>query len=165
MKWDEIGDQTCSVARALAEVGDRWTLLVLREAFLRTRRFADFVKRTGAARNLVADRLAKLVDAGILERRRYQERPERFEYRLTEKGVDLYPVMMALVRWGDRWHDDGRGKPIEHVHRRCQHVMHSAIVCSECGEPLDPHEVDVRAGPALRGGSMGEAGEGRGERP
>jgi DNA-binding HxlR family transcriptional regulator len=150
MKWDEIGTQTCSIARALGEIGDRWTLLVLREAFLRKRRFADFVSGTGAARNLVADRLGRLVDAGILERRRYQERPERFEYRLTEKGVDLYPVMMALVRWGDRWHDDGRGRPIEHVHRPCGHRMHAEIACSECGEWLDPRDVEVRPGPALR---------------
>ena len=150
MRWDEVGSQTCSIARALGEVGDRWTLLVLREAFLRTRRFADFVERTGAARNLVADRLGKLVEAGILERRLYQERPERHEYRLSEKGRDLYPVMMALLRWGDRWLDDGRGKPLEHVHRPCQHVMHADIVCSECGEPLHPRDVDVRLGPALR---------------
>ena len=150
MRWDEIAGQPCSIARALAEVGDRWTLLVLREAFLRTRRFGDFVARTGAARNLVADRLAKLVEAGILERVRYQERPERFEYRLTEKGLELYPVMMALVRWGDRWHDDGRGAPIEHVHHTCGQVMHAAPVCSACGEPLDPRDVRVQPGPALR---------------
>jgi len=150
MRWDEIGDQTCSIARALSEVGDRWSLLLLREAFLRTRRFADFVERTGAARNLVADRLEKLVEADILERRPYQERPTRHEYRLTEKGLDLYPVMMGLVRWGDRWHDDGRGKPIEHLHRSCGEVIHADIVCSACREPLDPHDVDVRLGPALR---------------
>lgn len=150
MKWDEIGSQTCSIARALGEVGDRWSLLVLRECFLRTRRFKDFVERTGASRNLVADRLEKLVAAGILGRHRYQEHPPRDEYRLTEKGLDLYPVMMALVRWGDRWHDDGRGKPIEHVHRSCGHIMHAEPSCSECGEPLDPHDVEVRLGPALR---------------
>lgn len=150
MKWTEISGQTCSIARALSEVGDRWTLLILREAFLRTRRFADFVKRTGAAKNLVSDRLQKLVDAGVLERRVYQDKPERHEYRLTEKGRDLYPLIMALVRWGDRWHDDGRGKPVEHLHRSCNHVMHAEIVCSECNEPLDPHDVEVRRGPALR---------------
>jgi DNA-binding HxlR family transcriptional regulator len=151
MKWDEIGTQTCSIARALSEVGDRWTLLVLREAFLRTRRFADFVERTGAARNLVADRLQKLVDAEILERRLYQTRPPREEYRLTEKGLDFYPVIMALVRWGDRWQDDGRGAPIEHVHQGCGRVTHAVPHCSECGEPLRPQEVRVRYGPALRG--------------
>jgi len=150
MRWDEIGGQTCSIARALSEVGDRWTLLILREAFLRTRRFADFVSRTGAARNLVAERLQGLVDAGVLERRLYQERPARHEYRLTEKGMDLYPVLLGLARWGDRWHDDGRGKPIEHVHRVCGRVMHAQIVCSECGEALHPRNVEVRLGPALR---------------
>ena len=149
MKWSEIEGQTCSIARALSEVGDRWTMLILREAFLRTRRFGDFVERTGAARNLVADRLQKLVLAEILERRVYQQSPERHEYRLTEKGIDLYPVMMSLVRWGDRWHDDGTGRPVEHVHRECGHVMHAEPVCSECGEPLDPREVDVRPGPGM----------------
>ena len=152
MKWSEIDAQTCSIARALSEVGDRWTMLILRESFLRTRRFGDFVERTGAARNLVADRLQRLVRAEILERRVYQESPERHEYRLTEKGLDLYPVMMSLVRWGDRWHDDGSGPPVEHVHRSCGHVMHAEPVCSSCGEPLDPREVEVRPGPARRGG-------------
>jgi DNA-binding HxlR family transcriptional regulator len=152
VKWDEIDRQTCSIARALSEVGDRWTLLVLREAFLRKRRFGDFVEGTGAARNLVADRLHKLVEAGILERRRYQERPERFEYRLTAKGRDLHPLMLALVRWGDRWLDDGRGRPLEHVHRGCGHVMHAEPVCSACGERLQPRDVEVRPGPGLRAG-------------
>lgn len=156
MRWDEIGDQTCSIARALSEVGDRWTLLLLREAFLRTRRFGDFVERTGAARNLVADRLAKLEAAGILERRLYQERPARHEYRLTEKGLDLFPVLMALVRWGDRWHDDGRGRPVEHVHRPCGRVVHAEATCSACGAALDPRDVEVRAGPALRAEGAGE---------
>ena len=150
MKWSEIGEQPCSIARALGELGDRWTLLVLREAFLRTRRFADFVERTGAARNLVADRLERLVEAGILERRRYQDRPPRDEYRLTEKGLDLHPVMLALVRWGDRWLDEGRGRPVEHVHRGCGQVMHAEPVCSACGERLEPRAVEVRPGPALR---------------
>jgi DNA-binding HxlR family transcriptional regulator len=149
VKWDEIGRQPCSVARALSEVGDRWTLLLLREAFLRTRRFGDFVARTGAARNLVADRLQKLVDAGILERRAYQHNPERHEYRLTAKGLDLHPVLMALLHWGDRWLDGGGGRPLEHVHRPCGRVMHAVAVCSECGEPLAPREVEVRLGPGF----------------
>jgi DNA-binding HxlR family transcriptional regulator len=118
MRWRDIGEQTCPIARALSEVGDRWSLLVLREAFLGTRRFEDFQQRTGAARNVLSDRLEKLVEHEVLERRPYQEKPTRHEYRLTEKGLDLYPVMMSLVRWGDRWLDDGRGSPIEHRHSR-----------------------------------------------
>ena len=150
MRWNEIGSEVCSVARALSVVGDRWTLLILREAFLRTRRFRDFQEHLGAARNIVADRLQKLVDAGVMERRRYRERPPRYEYRLTEKGVDLYPVVLALANWGDKWLDEGKGRPIENVHRPCGHVMSAVPTCSECGEALDPRDVEPRIGPALR---------------
>src|SRR5688500_9730788 len=90
-------DQNCSVARALEVLGDRWTLLVVRDAFLGVRRFDDFQRSLGIARNVLADRLGRLVDEGVLERRRYQERPERFEYRLTPKGLDLLPVTMSLM--------------------------------------------------------------------
>lgn len=150
MRWRDIGEQTCPIARSLSVVGDRWTMLVLREAFLGTRRFENFQERTGAARNVLSDRLEKLVEHEVLERRPYQEKPTRHEYRLTEKGLDLYPVMMALVRWGDRWLDDGRGRPIEHRHKQCGHVMHMEAVCSECGDRLDPRSVEVSLGPALR---------------
>jgi DNA-binding HxlR family transcriptional regulator len=150
MRWRDIGDQICPIARSLSVVGDRWSMLVLREAFLGTRRFEDFQQRTGAARNVLSDRLEKLVEHQVLERRPYQEKPTRYEYRLTEKGLDLYPVLMALVRWGDRWLDDGRGRPIEHRHKACGRVMQMEAVCSECGEPLDPRAVEVKLGPALR---------------
>src|SRR6185437_16671788 len=97
-------DQNCSIARALEVLGDRWTLLVIRDAFLGVHRFDDFQRDLGVARNVLSDRLARLVDEGLLERRRYQERPERFEYRLTEKGLDLFEVLAALMHWGDRWY-------------------------------------------------------------
>ena len=149
MRWNEIGDETCSIARALSVVGDRWTLLILKEAFMRTRRFKDFQIRLGAARNVVADRLQKLVAEGVLERVRYQQKPERYEYRLTEKGLDLYPVILGLLAWGDRWLDEGQGRPLEIVHRSCGSVMHGVAVCSECGETVDAHDVQPRLGPAL----------------
>src|SRR5437588_10055882 len=101
----------CSVARTLGLVGEWWTLLVLRDSFRGVRRFDDFQRNLGIARNVLADRLATLVEAGILERRRYQERPERFEYRLTDKGRDLYPVIVTLMQWGDRWAADPSGPP------------------------------------------------------
>ena len=150
MRWNQIGSEVCSVARALSVVGDRWTLLILREAFLRTRRFAEFQEHLGAARNIVADRLQKLVENGVMERRQYQEHPPRYEYRLTKKGIDLYPVVLALANWGDKWLDEGKGRPIENVHRPCGHVMSAVPTCSECGEALDPRDVEPRIGPALR---------------
>jgi DNA-binding HxlR family transcriptional regulator len=150
MRWSEIGGETCSVARALSVVGDRWTLMILRDCFLGTRRFADFQRHLGAARNLVADRLAKLCADGILERRRYRDRPPRFEYVLTSMGRDLQPVMLALVAWGDRWMDpEAEGPPLENVHLGCGRPMHQRGVCSECGEPLTLDNVRPRLGPAL----------------
>jgi DNA-binding HxlR family transcriptional regulator len=147
MRWSEIGSESCSVARTLAVIGDRWTLMILRNCFLGSRRFGDFQQHPGAARNLIADRLSKLVDAGILERRVYQQRPERHEYLLTPKGRALQPVMLALVAWGDDWTDDGSGPPIENVHTTCGQPMHQRGVCSECGELLTSRNVQPRPGP------------------
>src|SRR3954470_9045942 len=104
-------DQHCSIARALEVLGDRWTLLVIRDAFMGVRRFDDFQRDLGVARNVLTDRLTRLVEDGILEKRRYQERPERFEYRLTEKGLDLWPVLVSLMKWGDRHAPAEAGPP------------------------------------------------------
>ena len=141
MRWDEIKGMPCSVARTLSVIGDRWTLLVLRDAFLRTRRFEDFQRQLGVTRHLLAGRLRKLVEAGILERVRYQEKPARDEYRLTEKGRDLYPVIVALLRWGDRWMSDESGPPLTLVHKACGHTMHPTLVCPDCGEPIGARDV------------------------
>jgi DNA-binding HxlR family transcriptional regulator len=133
MRWSEIGDQRCSVARTLSVIGERWTLLVLREAFLRTRRFDDFQRLTGAPRPILADRLRSLVEHGILERRPYGTHPDRNEYRLTEKGLDLYPVIVSLMEWGDRWMPDDFGPPVTLEHRGCGHVISPQLTCPECG--------------------------------
>lgn len=140
----------CSVARSLSVVGERWTLLILRDAFLGTRRFDEFQAQLGATSHVLADRLRKLVEHGVLERVPYQERPRRYEYRLTEKGVDLYPVIAALLRWGDRWMDQGAGPPVRLGHRTCGHTMTPMLACSECGEELRPSDLTLRSGPALR---------------
>ena len=145
MRWTEIGGQDCSIAQALSVVGDRWTMLVLREAFMRTRRYEDFLARTGAPRPILAERLKTLVDNGIFERRRYSERPERFEYRLTDKGLDLYPVLVSLLRWGDRWMTDRAGPPVELRHRGCSHVMLPELACPECGDWLEARDIEVTA--------------------
>jgi DNA-binding HxlR family transcriptional regulator len=143
MRWSEIDQQDCSVARALSVVGDTWTMLVLKEAFMRVRRFEDFLARTGAPRPVLAERLKTLVDNGVLERRQYAERPDRFEYRLTEKGRDLWPVLVSILRWGDRWMSPDVGPPVELHHRACGHEMHPELACPECGEWLEATDVEA----------------------
>jgi len=146
MRWSELGEENCPVARALSVVGDRWTLLVLREAFRRVRRFEEFQTRLGVTRPVLAERLRKLVEAGVLDKQPYQQRPLRHEYRLTEKGKALNPVLMALLVWGDA-HLRGEGEPhyIQLRHTGCGHVTTPATVCSECGEPLTSHTVQMVA--------------------
>ena len=114
MKWDELEQEPCSMARTIGVIGDRWTLLILRECFLRTRRFEGFQSALGITRHLLAERLKKLVRQGVLRRIPYQESPKRHEYILTQKGLDLYPIMMALVHWGDTHMVDERGRPLLH---------------------------------------------------
>lgn len=147
MRWDEIKGMQCSVARTLSVIGDRWTLLILRDAFLRTRRFEDFQRQLGVTRHLLADRLRKLVQAGILEKVRYQEKPARHEYRLTEKGLELHPVIVSLLRWGDRWMSDETGPPLRLQHKACGHVMHPTLVCPECGEAVGPRDLTASFAP------------------
>lgn len=151
MRWDDVDKQTCSVARALSVVGERWTMLILRDAFLGTRRFDQFQKNLGITRHRLAERLTKLVDQGVLVKVPYHERPVRYEYRLTRKGLGLYPVLMSLSRWGDDWMDRGEGAPLEYVHQTCGHKTEPTLTCDECGETLRPEEVMPQLGPALRG--------------
>lgn len=149
MKWRALDAEPCSIARTLSFVGDRWSLLVLRDCFLRVRRFEEFQRRLGVTRHILADRLKRFVDADILTRVAYQTKPERHEYVLTEKGLALYPVLMAMARWGDAYMDDGAGPPLRYRHRPCGHHFSPAMCCSECGEALDPRAVIVEPGPGL----------------
>ena len=135
--------QTCSVARTLEIVGERWTLLILRDAFLGVRRFDDFQRNLGIARNVLNTRLQRLVDAGLLERRRYQDRPARYEYRLTDKGLDLWPALVALMQWGDRHAATEDGPPLRLEHRDCGGVMTDRRTCAACGAELGVRDVRV----------------------
>ncbi len=134
----------CSVAGTLAVVGEKWSLLVLREAFLGVRRFADFHRILGAPRAVLTDRLARLVAEGILRRVPYQDDGERqrHEYRLTRKGVDLYPTLVALMEWGDRYLAEDGDVPMELRHRDCGAPVHLTLTC-EAGHTLDSAR-DVR---------------------
>lgn len=143
----DFGAMNCSIARTLDAVGERWALLVLREAFFGTRRFEDFQQRLGIARNVLADRLDRLVQAGIMRRERYQERPDRYEYRLTEKGIDLNDVVLAIKAWGDRWTESAGNRPLEVRHHDCGQVFDAVPVCSECGGRVHARNVRAEPGP------------------
>ena len=123
--------------------------MVLRNCFLGIKRFDDFQTNLGVTRHVLAERLQRLVDAEVLCKVAYQQKPERFEYRLTEKGRDLYPVLMALVGWGDKWLDEGRGAPLEYIHQPCGHKFRPVMVCSACGEALSPKQVMPVIGPGF----------------
>jgi DNA-binding HxlR family transcriptional regulator len=147
MRWDRLEQQACSLARTLSVVGDRWTLLILRDCFLRVRRFEEFQARLGVTRPILASRLRKLVREFVLTKVAYQQRPPRYEYRLTQKGLDLYPVVMTIVHWGDVHLAGKKGRPLLHRHLECGRQFDPVLVCSECGEPLDPRRVHVHRGP------------------
>ncbi|MFG2090957.1 MULTISPECIES: winged helix-turn-helix transcriptional regulator [unclassified Spirillospora] len=139
--------QNCSIARSLEVIGDRWTLLVIRSALEGVRRFDDFQDALGVARNVLTDRLNRLCDEGIMRRVPYQERPERHEYRLTRKGVELWPAMMTLLMWGDR-HYAPEGPPLIIGHRGCDGALTQQFTCDFCGAPLGPSNVEPRPGPS-----------------
>jgi len=149
VRWDHIGWMPCSIARTLEVVGERWTMLVIREAFGGAHRFEEFQRNLGVARNVLATRLAALVRHGIVTRVRYQERPRRFEYRLTEKGFDLYPVVVAMMRWGDRWLAGSDGPPLVLIHKACEHDIAPALACGHCRKAIGARDVRAVVGPGL----------------
>jgi DNA-binding HxlR family transcriptional regulator len=129
-----FSEMECSIARSLEMVGEWWTLLILRECFNGVRRFDDMQKHLGIARNVLTNRLNSLVEDGILSKVLYQEKPERYEYRLTDKGRDLYPVLLALKQWGDKW----LGYPIGMVftHKTCGQKTTPQYICDQCSKPI-----------------------------
>ena len=141
---DPSFDRTrCSVAGTLAVVGEKWSLLILREAFWGVRRFADLQRNLGAPKAVLSDRLGRLVDEGILRRVPYQAEGERqrHEYRLTEKGRDLYPTLIALMEWGDRYLADSSGPPVELEHRGCGGRVELGLICDAGHRLAGPREV------------------------
>jgi DNA-binding HxlR family transcriptional regulator len=146
MPYRPFEAQNCSIARALAVVGERWTLLVLREVLLGRRRFAEIRRNTGIATNILTDRLQTLVEQEVLERRRYSEQPEAFEYAPTQKALDATPVLVALMQWGDRY-DAPHGAPRVLVHAGCGHETEPVLYCSHCSQAIESRELRVRPGP------------------
>jgi DNA-binding HxlR family transcriptional regulator len=146
MKRTSFKKMNCSIARTLEVVGEWWSLLVLRDVLNGVRRFDELQESLGVARNILASRLAKLVAEGVLERVRYQERPPRFEYRPSEKGRDLQPVLLALLRWGDKWASGAKGPPIVLVDRETGEPIEPVLYDARTGRPLDPKRMRIRPG-------------------
>jgi DNA-binding HxlR family transcriptional regulator len=131
----------CSIANALAMVGERWSLLIMREAMFGVRRFDEFARNTGASRDILAARLRTLVTAGVLERRQYEEHPPRHEYVATDAGRALSPVLMALMEWGDRYATEG--EPPTAWQHTCGADLHPRTDCAHCGKPVDPADLTL----------------------
>jgi len=147
MQRVSFSEMNCSVAQTLEVVGEWWSLLIVRDALLGLSRFDDFQRHLGISRNVLNDRLARLVDQGVLDKVPYQDHPPRHDYRLTPKGLDLWEVVDAMRRWGDRWEAPEAGPPTELIHRSCGRPTTVEPHCSECGERLEQADLKLVAGP------------------
>jgi DNA-binding HxlR family transcriptional regulator len=156
-------DQICSIARTLEVLGERWTLLIIRDALLGLRRFDDFLRSLGVARNVLTERLRRLVEAGVLERVEYQHRPPRFEYRLTGKGRELAVPLIAIMHWGDSHLAGPAGPPRLTRHHGCGGLLRTQFVCQECGTTAKAGELDIIAGPGLAHGQNSASGRRKNE--
>ncbi|MDQ3906393.1 MAG: helix-turn-helix transcriptional regulator [Actinomycetota bacterium] len=143
-------DQVCSIARALEVVGERWSLLLVRDAFLGLSRFEQFQTSLGIGRNVLTNRLSRLVEAGVFERIRYQQHPDRFDYRLTPMGRQLLVPLLALMHWGDDHLAGPAGPPRLAQHAECGGELHAALICQQCQSAVPAHQVTVVPGPGQR---------------
>ncbi|MFJ8363469.1 winged helix-turn-helix transcriptional regulator [Streptomyces sp. NPDC093984] len=152
MTWLETSTENCTVQRTLDLIGEKWSLLVLRDAMNGVHRFDDFRRHVGLSDAVLSDRLRKLVAAGILDTVPYREpgHRTRHEYRLTRKGWDLWPVMIALKQWGDRYTADPEGPPLEVHHRDCGESLEAVVVCAGDHGPLSPRQACTRRGASAR---------------
>jgi DNA-binding HxlR family transcriptional regulator len=151
MQRASFQDVNCSVAQCLEVVGEWWSLLIVRDALFGVKRFDDFQARLGISRNTLNQRLTHLVDNGVLDRVPYQDNPPRSEYRLTDRGRDLWHVVTAMRQWGDRWAAPD-GAPLKIRHVACGRIVSAVPVCSHCGERLNLRETTAIPGPgALEG--------------
>jgi len=153
MRRRSFEDMSCSVAQFLEVAGEWWSMLLVRDAFLGVTRFDEFQKRLDISRNVLAQRLEHLVSHGVLERSAYQDNPPRYDYRLTDKGRALWPVLVAMRQWGDDWAAPD-GPPVVMSHKACGHPTHAVMVCDHCGDRLAPGRVTVSPGPGDPDGTV-----------
>jgi len=149
---NDYGADNCTIRRTLDVVGEKWTLLVLREAFYGVRRFDEFAENIGCGRAILSQRLKKLAREGLLAPTPYRDpgQRQRVEYRLTQKGLDLYPALLALMQWGDRYAADAGGPPVALTHRDCGEPIAVALTCERGHGPLTARDVHVAPGPGAR---------------
>ncbi|WP_158963583.1 winged helix-turn-helix transcriptional regulator [Chachezhania sediminis] len=149
MSRNDLASSACSVARSIEKVGDTWSLMLLREFFLGTRRFEALHKNTSISPHVLSGRLKAMCEEGVIEKRQYSEHPPRDEYVLTQKGRDLWPVVLALKAWGDRWLDGPQAVTLRH--RSCGQVMQPVITCQACGQAVTPRDVVTEIGEEFAG--------------
>jgi DNA-binding HxlR family transcriptional regulator len=137
----ELAEKECAMARTWAVIGERWTMMILRECFRGVRRFEDIQAKLQLGRNILSERLQMLVEEGILDRKQYQDNPVRHEYVLTEKGEDLYPLLLAMLRWGNKYKVEV--PPLQLMHKGCGHIMQPVTVCDGCAGEIQRR--DLRA--------------------
>ncbi|MEC5159228.1 MULTISPECIES: winged helix-turn-helix transcriptional regulator [unclassified Janthinobacterium] len=158
MNWSEIGDTLCPIARCLAVVGDRWTMLIMRELFFGNQRFDGLQAQTGMSPHLLSTRLKRLEGDGVLAREVYHAKPRRYQYCLTAKGEDLFPIVLTLAGWGDKWGElDPALAALNVVHRHCGKRLEIALACSDCGEQFDGADLDMTFGVAYDAERAGRA--------
>lgn len=142
MRWNDLSAHPCPVARTLSAIGDRWTILILRDALRGATRFDDFHARLQCSRAIVSERLAHLVEEGLMTRDPYETHPPRYDYRLTEMGRSIGPVLMTMAQWGEAWKPVVGGYRVRRVHKTCGCAFQPVLSCSECGGALKPGEVE-----------------------
>lgn len=150
MRWEDTHTQTCSIARATSILGDRWTLLIIRQIFMRIRRFSEIQSTLEISKARLTNRLNRLIEEGIVYRDVYEEARNRADYKLTEKGLDLYPITVAVARWGDKWLDDGDGAPVEYIHKDCGEIADPKVCCSNCGGEIVANNTIGVPGPGIQ---------------
>jgi DNA-binding HxlR family transcriptional regulator len=147
MQRTQFGEMACSIARTADVIGEPWSPLIVRNIFIGITRFEQLQQSLGISRKVLAERLRWLTENGVLARREYSARPPRHEYVLTDKGLELFDVLMVMVRWGDKWLAGEAGPPVLYRHHACGQVSHVDLHCSACGEPMHATDIDVLPGP------------------
>jgi DNA-binding HxlR family transcriptional regulator len=146
MERKSFSEMDCSVAQCLEVIGEWWSMMIVRDTFMGVTRFEEFQKRLGISRNILRERLNSLVEAGVLEKIPYSEHPPRHDYKLTQKGKDLWPVLTAMRQWGDQYAAPS-GPPVELVHYQCGETTHAELTCAWCGDRLTYRNVKAIPGP------------------